>query len=86
MGDSSVFTLLSVVPLLLIATGTTAAVLAWRSRRRAIRTVVAILLMVVGVACVLSTIGQLFSMAAGPLISVLGLVLLLAEYGPKSAA
>jgi len=85
MGDSSFITLLSAVPLLVIVTSIAAAIVAWRSRRRAVRTIVAILLMIVGAACVLSTVGMLFSMAAGILIGVLGVVLLIAEYGPKSA-
>ena len=85
MGDSPFITLLSVVPLLIIVTLIAAAVIAWRSKRRAVRTTVGILLIVVGTACVLSTVGMLFSMAGGALIGVLGVVLLIAEYGSKSA-
>lgn len=86
MGDSSLITLLSVVPLLIIVTSIAVAVISWRSRQRAVRTIVAILLMVVGAACILPTVGKLFSIAAGALIGVLGVILLIAEYGPKSAA
>jgi hypothetical protein len=86
MGDSSLMTILSVVPLLTIVMAMAAAAVAWRFGRRAVRTAVAILLIVVGVASLLSPIGMLFSLAGGALIALPGVVLLVAEYRPKSAS
>ena len=85
MGDSSLMTILSVVPLLVIAVAIAAAGIAWLSGRRAVRTVVGILLVVVGMASLLVPIGMAFSMAGGALIVLLGVVLLIAEYGPRRA-
>ena len=85
MGDSSLMTMLSVVPLLIIAIAIAAAGIAWLSGRRAIRTVVGILLVVAGVASLLVPIGVLISMAGGALIALVGVVLLIAEYGPRRA-
>lgn len=53
MGDSSLVTWLSVVPFLITIVSAVAAVIAWRSGRRAVRTGVAVLLIVVGAAIVL---------------------------------
>ena len=50
MGDSSLITILSVVPLLAIGAAIAAAGIAWLSGRRAIRPTVAILLVVAGIA------------------------------------
>lgn len=86
MGDSSLITLLSIVPLLIITTSIAAAILAWRSRRRAVRIAIATLLIGVGATWVLSSIGVLFSMAGGVLIGVLGITLFIADYGAKKAA
>jgi hypothetical protein len=85
MGDSSLMTILSVVPLLIIVMAIAAAVIAWRSGRRAVRTAIAILLIVVGIASVLPPVGMLFSMAGGVLIALVGVALLIAEYGGKRA-
>jgi hypothetical protein len=80
MGDSPSIMLLSAVPLLVIAASITATVVAWRSRRRAVRTIVGAFLVVFGAASMFSAVGILFSMAAGALIGMLGLALLVAEY------
>jgi len=85
MGDSSLMTILSVVPLLVIAVAIATAGIAWLSGRRAVRTVVGILLMVVGMGSLLVPIGMAFSMAGGALIALMGVVLLIAEYGPRRA-
>jgi hypothetical protein len=85
MGDSSLMTILSVVPLLVIVMAMAAAVIAWLSGRRAVRTAIAILLIAVGIASLFSPIGLLLSMAGGALIALLGVVLLIAEYGPRRA-
>jgi hypothetical protein len=84
MGDASGITLLSAVPLLIFVVSIVAAAAAWWSRRRAIRTVVAVLLIVVGVPCILSSAGMLFAVAGGATIGVLGVVLLIVEYGGKN--
>ena len=86
MGDASSITLFSVVPLLIAVTSIIIAIIAWRSGRRAIRTIVAILLILFGVPCVLATAGLFFSVVAGAVIGGLGLALLIAEYGPKRAS
>jgi hypothetical protein len=83
VGDSSLITILSVVPLLIIGTAIAAAGIAWLSGRRAIRTAVAIVLVAVGVASLFSPIGILLSMAGGALIALVGVVLLVAEYIPR---
>jgi len=85
MGDSSLVTWLSVVPLFITIVSAVAAVLAWRSGRRAVRTGVAVLLIVVGVAIVLFPVGLITSLAGGTLIVLLGVALLIAEYRPGSA-
>jgi hypothetical protein len=85
MGDSSLMTILSVVPLLIIAVAIAAAGIAWLSGRRAVRTVVGILLVVVGIASLFVPMGVLFSMAGGASIALVGVVLLIAEYGPRRA-
>jgi len=84
MGDSSLVTWLSAVPLLITIVSTVAAVIAWRSGRRAVRTGVAILLIVIGVAIILFPVGVLSSLAGGTLIVLLGVALLIAEYRPGS--
>ena len=86
MGDSSLMTWLSVVPLLITIVSAVAAAIAWRSGRRTVRTVVAILLLVVGIAIVLFPIGVLSSLAGGTVIVLLGVALLIVEYRPGSAA
>jgi cyanate permease len=53
MVDSSLMGILSVVPLLIIVMAMAAAVIAWLSGRRAVRTAVAILLIVVGITSLL---------------------------------
>jgi hypothetical protein len=85
MGDSSLMTMLSVVPLLIIAVAIAAAGIAWLSGRRAVRTVVGILLVVVGISGLFVPIVMAFSMAGGALIALVGVVLLIAEYGPRRA-
>ena len=86
MGDSSLMGILSVVPLLITVMAMAAAVIAWLSGWRAVRTAVAILLIVVGIASLLSPIGLLLSMAGGALIALPGVALLIAEYFPMSAS
>jgi hypothetical protein len=86
MGDSSFITVLSMVPLLVLVTSVAALVLAWRTRRRAVRRVVAFLLIIVGIASILSTAGTLFSMVGGVVIAAMGLLLLFVSHGPKNAA
>ncbi len=86
MGDSSLTTILSVVPLLIIVVAIAGAVLAWRSGRRAVRTAVAILLIASGMASLLSpVIGLLLSVGGSSLIALLGVALLIAAYARKSA-
>ena len=86
MGDSSLTTWLSVVPLLVTIVSAVAAVVAWRYGRRAVRAVVAILLILVGVAIILFPVSLLSSMAGGTVIVLLGVALLIAEYRPGSVA
>jgi hypothetical protein len=85
MGDSSLMTWLSVVPLPITIVSAVAAFIAWRSGRRAVRTGVAILLIAVGAAIVFFPVGVLFSLAGGTVIVLLGVALLIAEYRPGSA-
>nr|NIV36972.1 hypothetical protein [Anaerolineae bacterium] len=63
-----------------------AAVIAWRYGRRVVRAVVAILLILVGIAIILFPIGMLSSLAGGTVIVLLGVALLIVEYRPGSAA
>ena len=86
MGDSSLVTWLSVVPLLITIVSAVAAVIAWRSGRRVVRTGVAILLIVVGAALILFPVGMLSSLAGGTVIVVLGVALFIVEYRPGGAA
>ena len=86
MGDSSLMTWLSAVPLLILLVSSVAVVIAWRSGRRAVRTGVAILLIVAGVAIILFPVGVLFSLAGGTVIVLLGVALLIVEYRPGGAA
>jgi len=86
MGDSSLVTWLSVVPLLITIVSAVAAVIAWRSGRRVVRTGVAILLIVVGAALILFPVGMLSSLAGGTVIVLLGVALLILEYRPGSEA
>jgi hypothetical protein len=79
-------TWLSVVPLIVTIVGAVAAVIAWRSRRRVVRAVVAILLILVGIAIILFPIGMLASLAGGTVIVLLGVALLIVEYRPGSGA
>ena len=85
MGDSSLITILSVVPLLMIGMAIAAAGIAWLSGRRAIRTAIAILLVVVGIASLVLPFGMFLSITGSALIALLGVVLLVAEYARKSA-
>jgi drug/metabolite transporter (DMT)-like permease len=86
MGDSSLTTWLSLVPLLVTIAAAAAAVIAWRSRRRVVRSVVAVLLILVGIAIILFPIGMLSSLAGGTVIVLLGVALLIVEYRPGSGA
>jgi hypothetical protein len=86
MGDSSLMTWLSAVPLLFLLVSSVAVVIAWRSGRRAVRTGVAILLIAVGAAIVFFPVGMLFSLAGGTVTVLLGVVLLIVEYRPGSTA
>lgn len=86
MGDSSLMTWISAVPLLITIASAVAAVIAWRSGRRSVRTGVAILLIVVGAAIVLFPVGIISSLAGGTVIVLLGVALLVVEYRPGSAA
>jgi len=79
-------TWLSVVPLLITIVSAVAAVIAWRSGRRVVRTGVAILLIVVGAALILFPVGMLSSLAGGTVIVLLGVALLILEYRPGSEA
>ena len=85
MGDSSLTTWLSVVPLLITIVAAVIGAVAWRYGRRAIRTVVAVLLIVVGAATLFFPVGLLTSLAGGTVIVLLGVALLIAEYRPGSA-
>ena len=62
-----------------------AAVIAWRSRRRIVRSVAAVLLILVGIAIILFPVGMLSSLAGGTVIVLLGVALLIVEYRPGSA-
>ncbi|UCE03031.1 MAG: hypothetical protein JSW67_02215 [Candidatus Latescibacterota bacterium] len=86
MGDSSFITVLSMVPPLVLVVSVAAFVLAWRTRRRAVRGAVAFLLILVGIGSILSTAGTLFSVVGGAVIAAMGLVLLFVSHGPKNAA
>lgn len=86
MGDSSLMTWLSIVPLLIALVAAVVAVIAWRYGRRAVRTVVAILLILVGAAIILFPVGLLSSLAGGTVIVLFGVALLIVEYRPGSAA
>jgi len=85
VGDAPGITLISAIPLLVIIISIAAAVFAWRSRKRATRTIVGVILIIIGAACTFSVVGVLFSVAGGALIVVLGAVLLIAEYRSKRA-
>ena len=85
MGDSSLVTWLSLVPLLVTIVAAAAAVIAWRSRRRIVRSVAAVLLILVGIAIILFPVGMLSSLAGGTVIVLLGVALLIVEYRPGSA-
>ena len=78
-------TWISLVPLLVTIGSAVAAVAAWRYGRRAVRTVVAVLLVLVGVAIILFPVGMLSSLAGGTVIVLLGVALLTAEYRPGTA-
>ena len=86
MGDSSLMNWLSLVPLLVTIAAAVVAVIAWRYGRRPVRTVIAVLLILVGVAIILFSIGLLSSLAGGTVIVLLGVGLLIAEYRPGSGA
>lgn len=80
MGDAPGITLLSLVPLLIIAVLIVAVIVASRSGRRSARVGVGILLIVLGAATFLPGPGLLFSLGGGVLMVAVGLVLLVAEY------
>ena len=86
MGDSSLTTWLSAVPLLIAIVAAVVGAVAWRYGRRAIRTVVALLLIGVGAATLFLPVGLLTSLAGGTVIVLLGVALLIAEYRPGSVA
>ena len=86
MGDSSLATWLSLVPLLVTIISAVIAVIAWRYGRRAVRTVVAVLLILMGIAIILFPVGLLSSLAGGTVIVLLGVGLLIVEYRPGSPA
>ena len=86
MGDSSLMTWLSAVPLLSTIVSAVAAFIAWRSGRRSVRTGVAILLIAVGAVIILLPVGVISSLAGGTVIVLLGVALLIAEYRPGSSA
>lgn len=84
MGDSSVTTWLSVVPLLITIVAAVVGAIAWRYARRAVRTVVAVLLIVVGAVTLFFPVGLITSLAGGTVIVLLGVTMLIAEYRPGS--
>jgi hypothetical protein len=86
MGDSSLMTWLSAVPLLITIASAVAAFIAWRSGRRSVRTGAAILLIAVGAVIILLPVGVISSLAGGTVIVLLGVALLIAEYRPGSSA
>ena len=86
MGDSSLTTWLSVVPLLITIAAAVVGVVSWRYGRRAVRTVVALLLIVVGAATLFFPVGLLTSLAGGTVIVLLGVALLIAGYRPGRVA
>ena len=86
MSDSSLTTWLSVVPLLITIVAAVVGALAWRYGRRAIRTIVAVLLIVVGVATLFFPMCLLTSLAGGTVIVLLGVAMLIAEYRPGTVA
>lgn len=86
MSDSSLATWLSAVPLLITIVAAVIGALAWRYGRRAGRTVVAVLLILVGAATLFFPVGLLTSLAGGTVIVLLGVAMLIAEYRPGSVA
>ena len=86
MSDSSLTTWLSALPLLITIVAAVVGALAWRYGRRAIRTIVAVLLIVVGAATLFFPVGLLTSLAAGTVIVLLGVAMLIAEYRPGTVA
>ena len=86
MGDSSLTTWLSAVPLVVAIVSAVVAAIAWRYGRRAVRTAVALLLILVGAATLFFPVGLLSSLAGGTVIVLLGVAMLIAEYRPGSAA
>ena len=86
MSDSSLATWLSAVPLLITIVAAVIGALAWRYGRRAVRTVVAVLLILVGAATLFFPVGLLTSLAGGTVIVLLGVAMLIAEYRPGSVA
>jgi hypothetical protein len=77
MGDAPYITLLSAIPLLVIVFSIWMAVLAWRTKKRAVRRIVSILMIVMGGLIFFTPYGMFFSLGAGILIVTLGIVLLL---------
>ena len=80
MGDAPGITLLSLVPLLIIAVLMVAVFVAWLSGRRSVRVGVGLLLLVLGVATFLPGLGLLFSFGSDVLMISVGLVMLIAAY------
>jgi hypothetical protein len=86
MGDAPFITFLSMVPLIIIFILIVAAVIAWRSRNRAVRIVVALILILLGTTFLFSpAIGVLFSIAGSAFICLIGVILLFSAMITKSA-
>ena len=85
MGDSSLVTIISAIPLLLVFTAVVAGVVAWRSKRSAVRTVVGLMLVLLGLVLLASSIGVLFGMTASLVLVVIGLILMIVERVKKRA-
>jgi drug/metabolite transporter (DMT)-like permease len=75
MGDSPYITLLSALPLFVILFSIWMALLAWRTKKRAVRRIVALLMIVMGVLIIFTRYGMFFSLGAGILIAMLGIIL-----------
>jgi len=86
MGDSSLVTIFSAIPLLVVIAAVVAGAVAWRSQRRVVRNIAGLLLVLLGLVLLLSSIGVLFGMAAGLMLVVIGLALLIVEHAKKRAA
>ena len=83
MGDLSIITLISVVPLLVILMSVAIALIAWRLGSRVIRIITSLILVFFGFGFLLLSLGLLFSFLAGIMIMLTGLVLLISELMEK---